>query len=89
MMPRRVRFVIPLLAALVGLGGFAAACGDDDGGSTKNQLQANLSEWKITLDKATVSAGKLEIVAKNAGTTAHELVIIRTDARRRTVAFGT
>lgn len=82
-MSRRTWIRMAMMGGLLALLAATAACGgDDDGGGDQGQaqqLQANLSEWKIGLSESTVSAGKVEIAAENAGTMVHELVIIRTD----------
>lgn len=67
------------LAGLVALG--AAACGDDDDdeGGGGNLLRVTLRDWAIDLQPATVAAGEVEIRAKNNGSTAHEVIVIRTD----------
>ncbi|WP_322797325.1 sulfocyanin-like copper-binding protein [Tepidiforma sp.] len=65
-----------VLVGVVALG--AAACGDDDD-DAGNRLNVTLRDWAIDLKPATVPAGEVEIRAKNNGSTAHEVIVIRTD----------
>jgi uncharacterized cupredoxin-like copper-binding protein len=58
--------------------GLAAGCGDDDDDSTP-QLNAELFDWGIKLDRTSVPAGDVRVKAKNTGSTEHELVFVRTD----------
>jgi uncharacterized cupredoxin-like copper-binding protein len=53
----------------------AAASGA--GGGT---LTVDLGDFTLKASSATAKAGKLDITVKNAGTTPHELVVLRTDA---------
>lgn len=66
-------FVVGLVALC------AAACGDDDDDDAGNQLNVTLRDWAIDLKPTTVPAGEVEIRAKNTGSTAHEVIVIRTD----------
>ena len=72
---RRTMLALTVMTILAALG--TMACGGDEENAA-NQLTANLSEWKIELDKTTLPAGKTKIAAKNNGTMEHELVIIKT-----------
>lgn len=58
--------------------GLAAGCGDDDDDST-TQLNSELFDWGIKLDRTSVPAGNVRVKAKNTGSTEHELVFVRTD----------
>lgn len=58
--------------------GLAAGCGDDDDDST-TQLNAELVDWGVKLDRTSVPAGDVRVKAKNTGSTEHELVFVRTD----------
>lgn len=50
------------------------------GGGSTETVSAALKEWEITLDKPSVAkSGKLTFKAKNGGTVAHELVVLKTD----------
>ncbi|MFY9269095.1 MAG: HmuY family protein [Candidatus Manganitrophaceae bacterium] len=75
---------------LVGLGwllfmGALAGCGGgsdspSSAGSPAEKVSVELKEWSITPDKATLAAGgNVTFKAKNTGTVAHELVILKTD----------
>lgn len=57
----------------------AAGCGDDGSSGGDGDLSVTLSEWKVKLDRASVSAGSVKIDAKNAGTIEHELLVVRSD----------
>lgn len=63
-------------ALACGLRRGGVACGDDDSGQTPD---ARLVDFAIELDAAQVAAGELTVKAKNAGTTSHEVVFIRSD----------
>jgi uncharacterized cupredoxin-like copper-binding protein len=79
----------PLLVALVALG--AVACGNDttaNGGSgvqsaatqtAAKQIAVNQKDFAIALGKATAAAGTTTFVIHNAGPTAHEFKVFRTD----------
>jgi hypothetical protein len=45
--------------------------------ATAARLDVTLKEWSVQLSSPTVKAGAVNIVAKNAGTMTHELVIFR------------
>lgn len=49
-------------------------------------VRATLVEWAIRRTPATVPAGRVRFVARNAGVSRHELVVIKT--RRRANALG-
>ncbi len=85
-----------LMAAAIGLTALLTSCGGQTTqsaapdapatGVTVAARQANrrlivgLAEWSVTPGNRTVSAGPITIVAANEGKTAHDLVIVRTDA---------
>ncbi len=58
---------------------FLAACGGSAGTASSGTVNATLTDSKIVLDKAVVSSGKITFNVKNAGTTVHELVVLKTD----------
>lgn len=58
--------------------GLGAGCGGDDDDST-TQLNAELVDWGVKLDRTSVPAGDVRVKAKNTGSTEHELVFVRTD----------
>jgi uncharacterized cupredoxin-like copper-binding protein len=82
---------LSLVLPLVALG--AVGCGNDltaNGGSgaqsgatgntpAANTVTVNQKDFSITLDRATVAAGEVTLVIRNAGPSAHELRVFRTD----------
>lgn len=69
-----MKLFLVLCAALVAL--LMIGCSDAGGGG---QLNVTLDEWKITLDKTSLTEGPIEFTIKNDGEKQHELVILRTD----------
>lgn len=45
------------------------------------QVAVELSEWKVAASPATASAGSATFAVKNAGTQAHEFVVVKTDLK--------
>lgn len=63
-----------------------AACGDDDddggggdGGDGVATVDVILTEFQVSPEPATISAGEVRFVANNQGEEAHELVVVKTD----------
>lgn len=56
----------------------AAASGSAAAGG---QVAVELSEWKVVPSPATASAGSATFAVKNAGTQAHEFVVVKTDLK--------
>lgn len=46
---------------------------------SKGQIRADLREWGITLTSTTVRSGQVTIIARNVGSVAHDLIVIKTD----------
>lgn len=70
------RYALVAVAALGALVLGAAACGDDD---TTPTLNVRFVDFAIEADQNTVPTGKVRVKAKNDGSTAHEVVFVRTD----------
>ncbi len=81
---------LSIVVVVLGLG--AVACGNDataNGGSgvqsasanqvPSNQLTVNQKDFAITLGRATIGTGELTFVIHNAGPSAHELKVFRTN----------
>ena len=51
-------------------------------------VNVSLTDFKITPNVSTVSAGKLTFVARNAGKAVHEMVVIRTDKSAGSLLTG-
>jgi uncharacterized cupredoxin-like copper-binding protein len=74
----------------------ASACGGNDNTSSSTAttkslatpLRATEKEYAIAFDHSTVSAGKIRLTAKNAGTVEHELVAFRTDRAETDLPMG-
>jgi hypothetical protein len=60
------------LAVILCCAALMAACGDDG-----NTDKATVSEYKITLGKGNIKAGKVKFTAENVGTSTHEFVVVR------------
>lgn len=74
---RTTSFLVAIIATL-SMAMLAAGCGDDDG-SGGNRVNVSLGEWDIQPNSLSAAAGDTTFRAKNNGTIAHELVIIKTD----------
>ena len=59
----------------------AAACAPaaPEADITKGQIRADLKEYVVGLTSATVRAGQVTFIARNIGTSAHDLIVIKTD----------
>lgn len=66
---RRLRFAV---AAAAGVGVLAG------GATAAATVNVKLSEYKVVVSTATVKAGKVTFVAKNAGKFAHQFVVLKT-----------
>jgi hypothetical protein len=82
-------FFFPAVLTLLALS--LVACGDDDdnggdggNGATTNAaeggaIDVQLTEFDVTADPASASAGDLEFAVENVGAETHEFVIVKTD----------
>lgn len=68
--------LLPLLIALV-----AGACAapEPEVDITKGQIRVDMKEHTITLTSAQVRAGEVTFVVRNRGSSAHDLVVLKTD----------
>ena len=57
----------------------AAASPAGSASSAGGTVTLTLSEWKLSTARATVTAGRVTFVARNAGTMPHELLVLRSD----------
>jgi uncharacterized cupredoxin-like copper-binding protein len=59
----------------------AAACAPaaPEADITKGQIRADLKEYAVPLTSTTVRAGQVTFIARNTGTSAHDLIVIKTD----------
>jgi uncharacterized cupredoxin-like copper-binding protein len=71
--------VARVLAAVVAVLLLAAACAGEDVAS-ETDLVVDLRDFSIAFGDATVSAGATTIGVRNRGSTAHDLIILRTDS---------
>lgn len=75
---RRIARLSALLTAFIVL---AAACGGGGGGTTTpGGITVEMKEWTVTLSKTALAAGSTTFNVKNTGSTAHDLIILKTDA---------
>ena len=90
-MPRMPRSSSPVLVVTLALGVVAAGCGGSaaspsaaasaSAAAAGGQVAVELSEWKVVPSPATASAGSVTFAVKNAGTQAHEFVVVKTDLK--------
>lgn len=86
-MPRSSSFALVVTLAIgvgaAGCGGTAASPSTAASASAAagGQVAVELSEWKVVPSPATASAGSLTFAVKNAGTQAHEFVVVKTDLK--------
>lgn len=71
---RRTRS-IPIAALVV----LACAAPIPEADITKGQIRADMREYAMGLTATEVRAGTVTFIARNAGSTAHDLVVLRTD----------
>jgi uncharacterized cupredoxin-like copper-binding protein len=69
-------------ALLVALTALAAACAPavPEADISKGQIRADMREHTIALTSNTVKAGTVTFIVRNIGTTAHDLIVLKTDA---------
>jgi len=67
------------LGFAVVMAAFMVACGGDDDGAKASKVDVALKEWTIAPSTASVKAGDITFTVSNNGTTAHEMVIIKSD----------
>jgi uncharacterized cupredoxin-like copper-binding protein len=66
-----------------------SACGGTPvAGATGGTVNVTLTDSKITTDRTNVPAGSVTFVVKNAGTTTHELVVVKTDTAADKIPAG-
>ena len=66
-----------LISALAVLAACAAPVPEAD--ISKGQIRADMKEYAMGLTSAEVRAGTVTFIARNAGTTAHDFIVIKTD----------
>lgn len=76
-----MKFVKKFLAAALFAGALAGCSRSDDStaAGAPETVSVELKEGSVSPDKRSLQAGKVTFKAKNTGTVAHELVILRTD----------
>jgi len=72
---RGITFAIPLATLAV----VACAAPVPEADITKGQIRADMREYAMGLTSAEVRGGTVTFIARNAGSTVHDLVVIRTD----------
>lgn len=72
-----MRSLVALVAALAIVVACAAPVPEAD--ITKGQIRADMKEYVMGLTSTEVRAGTVTFIARNAGTTAHDLIVLRTD----------
>lgn len=75
-MPRVGRIVV-VMSALVVVALPLAGCSSSSGASSAKTVQVRLVEFQLTPNAADVKAGTLGFDVRNAGTTKHEMVVVR------------
>jgi uncharacterized cupredoxin-like copper-binding protein len=66
--------IVPLVALIA-----VCAAPVPEADITKGQIRADMTEYVMGLTSAEVRAGSVTFIARNAGTTAHDLIVIKTD----------
>ncbi len=77
MLARVRRLLVATLITLVVGGACAPAVPEAD--ISKGQIRADLKEYAIALTSATVRPGQVTFIAHNVGSTAHDLIVLKTD----------
>ena len=69
------------VAAAIAAVAFAAACSSaaPEADIAKGQIRADLKEYAVALTSTTVRAGQVTFIARNTGTSAHDLIVIKTE----------
>ncbi len=69
------------LIACLGTAAFLVACAPavPEADVTKGQIGADLKEYTVGLTSSTVKAGTVTFIARNIGSSAHDLIVLRTD----------
>lgn len=92
----RKSLLITSLVALLGVGAFAGCAADRtdeteaSGAATCHdpakltsdaaRLEVTVKEWSVEMSATTITAGKVNLIARNAGTMTHEVIILRGEA---------
>lgn len=70
---------LPVLASALVLAG-ACVAAEPQVDVTKGQIRADLKDFTVTLTASEVRAGQVTFVVRNVGSSAHNFVVLRTDA---------
>lgn len=71
----RIAFALPLATLAV----VACAAPIPEADITKGQIRADMREYAMGLTSAEVRSGTVTFIARNTGSTVHDLVVLRTD----------
>ncbi len=71
------RSIAAVVMAFVALAACAPAAPEAD--ISKGQIRGDLKDFSITLTSATVRPGQVTFIARNIGSSAHDLIVIKTD----------
>ncbi len=82
-----MRSLSALVLALAVLAACAAPVAEVD--ISKGQIRADMKEYAMGLTSAEVRAGSVTFIASNAGSTAHDLIVIKTDLAPDKLAIDT
>jgi uncharacterized cupredoxin-like copper-binding protein len=72
-----VRFILRIVPFIALIAACAAPVPEAD--ITKGQIRADMKEYVMGLTATEVRAGSVTFIARNAGSTAHDLIVIKTD----------
>ena len=75
----RIPLVVRALVVLLSLGVLIASCAAPQEAPTGSQVVVELSDYKITVNVASVKAGSVKIGVRNVATMEHSFQVIKTD----------
>jgi uncharacterized cupredoxin-like copper-binding protein len=85
---KRRTIVAPLAAAALMAGFGTAALAGGSSNAAGGTVNVTLKEWKLIPKPVSVTAGKVTFIARNKGTTEHELIAIRTNTAPNKLPVG-
>ena len=80
--------MLAIAAALLAACGSAATTPAAVAPAAGGTINATLTDMKISVDKASIPAGKVTFVVKNSGLVVHELVVLKTDVAQDKLTAG-
>lgn len=78
-MLRRMSRALPLLFGAAIILASCAPAAPPEADASKGQIRADMKEYAIGLTSVTIRAGQVTFIARNIGSSAHDLIVIKTD----------